>query len=162
MLWLPGEIQNPFQVLMADSGDTPPAGRYARDRTGRYAFTRRHASPSLRLLRIGRCPLGRGTRSACAVFKSPGSSGYRRARTPQAPILCGGFDGSPLARPSTGQESEPAEPLSHQATAISLLCRAVRPERTPASVMPPGSGSWSVSMLHRPKSSWRRSVQRLT
>ena len=39
-----GEIQSLFEVFMLDSGDTPPAGRYARDRTGRYAFTRRRAS----------------------------------------------------------------------------------------------------------------------
>ena len=29
-----GEIKNLFEVFMLDSGDTPPAGRYARDRTG--------------------------------------------------------------------------------------------------------------------------------
>lgn len=64
-------------------------------------------------------------------LQEPGSPGYRRARIAQAPILCEGFDESPPARPSAGQESEPVAHLSRQATAISRLCRAVRPERTP-------------------------------
>jgi hypothetical protein len=50
---LPGKIQSLFEVFMVDSGDTPPAGRYARQNRLIWVYTPSYESV-FRLLRIGR------------------------------------------------------------------------------------------------------------